>query len=466
MNRFKMVFFSFFISILAVISCSLVSAEESISITTYYPSPYGVYNELRLFPHAAPVTLCGPTTEGTMFFNNITKQLQICNSTGWTGPGGDSFWESAGDDIFNTNPGNVGIGTSSPVAPLHVYAATGYGEIRVESVDPTRGADVHYKADGREWGAGAAGSNYGALSNGFFITDQTANGGLGLVRLAINTAGYVGLGTTNPTTHLTIYGDAAMKLQSDNNPSNYSDIHFDNTLSGGREYVIGNYGPNSGGGTLANKFFIRDNAGADRVIINPSGNVGIGTIDPRTLLHLKRANEIDIWIEGNSPDVKFIHLPGTYYTWRMGLDDDNGNFRFSKNQKNSGDPDQVVTDDVLVITPGGDVIAAGGSWMVSDRAHKKDIDYNFQYGLKTIEQLKPAYYVLKSDETNRKQIGFIAQDVKEVIPELVNGEEGTYSLAYAQFVPVVVNAIKEQQKQIDDLKHQIAELKAGLPGGK
>ncbi len=86
--------------------------------------------------------------------------------------------------------------------------------------------------------------------------------------------------------------------------------------------------------------------------------------------------------------------------------------------------------------------------------------------MQTIEQLKPVYYVHKEEKTNKKQIGFIAQDVKEVIPEVVDGVEGTYGLAYDRLVPVLVNAIKEQQKQIDDLKHQIAELKAGLPGGK
>jgi len=49
--------------------------------------------------------------------------------------------------------------------------------------------------------------------------------------------------------------------------------------------------------------------------------------------------------------------------------------------------------------------------------------------------------------------------VKEVIPELVSGGEGTYSLAYAQFVPVLVNAVKELEKQVEDLKAQINELK-------
>jgi|GEM_PF-4934856 len=73
----------------------------------------------------------------------------------------------------------------------------------------------------------------------------------------------------------------------------------------------------------------------------------------------------------------------------------------------------------------------------------------------------------------RPQIGFIAQEVEAVLPELVStDEEGFKSVAYANAVPVLVEAIKEQQQQIAELKdlktklerqqQQIAELKAQL----
>lgn len=104
----------------------------------------------------------------------------------------------------------------------------------------------------------------------------------------------------------------------------------------------------------------------------------------------------------------------------------------------------------------GGAYSDGDNWLpTSDRAYKKDIDYNFKYGLKTVEQLKPVYYVHKQDKTNKRQIGFIAQDVKEVIPELVSGEEGSYGLSYEQLTTVLVNAIKEQQKEIEELKTEL-----------
>ncbi len=113
MHRLKMVVFSLFISIVILVSCALVLAEESISITTYYPSPYGVYNEMRLYPHSIPITSCDSTTEGTMFYNDSAQELQVCTASGlWKSGGG--FWVGSGNDIYNTNSGNVGIGTNTP----------------------------------------------------------------------------------------------------------------------------------------------------------------------------------------------------------------------------------------------------------------------------------------------------------------------------------------------------------------
>ena len=59
-------------------------------------------------------------------------------------------------------------------------------------------------------------------------------------------------------------------------------------------------------------------------------------------------------------------------------------------------------------------------------------------------------------DKNKKHIGLIAQEVLEVIPEVVGGSEGTkYSVAYGEIVAVLIEAIKEQQIQINDLKDMI-----------
>jgi hypothetical protein len=61
--------------------------EESITITTYYPSPYGVYNELRLYPHSPATTPCDSSATGTMYYNSTTNQILVCNGTSWSAVG-------------------------------------------------------------------------------------------------------------------------------------------------------------------------------------------------------------------------------------------------------------------------------------------------------------------------------------------------------------------------------------------
>lgn len=45
----------------------------------------------------------------------------------------------------------------------------------------------------------------------------------------------------------------------------------------------------------------------------------------------------------------------------------------------------------------------------------------------------------------------MAQDLLEILPEAVTGEPGNYKVAYSNIIGLLVEAIKEQQKQIDQL---------------
>ena len=56
-------------------------------------------------------------------------------------------------------------------------------------------------------------------------------------------------------------------------------------------------------------------------------------------------------------------------------------------------------------------------------------------------------------------MGVIAQEVEAVLPELVaENSEGTKSVAYQKLTAVLIEAVKEQQKQIDELKAKVDEL--------
>jgi len=106
-------------------------------------------------------------------------------------------------------------------------------------------------------------------------------------------------------------------------------------------------------------FFTTNNAGVENLnlTVKNDGKVGIGTANPQSLLHLKGTSEVDVLVEGNSPDIKFIDAQDLYDTWRAGLDNDTGNFEITLNQKNAlpgSDPETKIRD-VLTIEPDGKV---------------------------------------------------------------------------------------------------------------
>ena len=73
---------------------SFVYAEEQITITTYYPSPYGVYQTLRLYPNNDHPwnSPCAATEEGYLTYNVSAHEIYVCNGSNWVTLGGVSEW--------------------------------------------------------------------------------------------------------------------------------------------------------------------------------------------------------------------------------------------------------------------------------------------------------------------------------------------------------------------------------------
>jgi hypothetical protein len=72
--------------------------------------------------------------------------------------------------------------------------------------------------------------------------------------------------------------------------------------------------------------------------------------------------------------------------------------------------------------------------------------------LSKIMELQSYSYHLKSDSLKKTYLGLLAQDVREVIPEIVEGEESEtefLSISYTQLIPVLIEAMKEQQQIIN-----------------
>jgi len=149
----------------------------------------------------------------------------------------------------------------------------------------------------------------------------------------------------------------------------------------------------------------------------------------------------------------------------------------------------------------GEAFTTGsGMWLTSDRRLKEDIQ-PMEDALGVIKKLKPSTYLYKKggkydllNFPDRKQYGFIAQEVEEILPDLVKtttvqfnedvatpGSEDHFSeeykaMNYEMLIPVLTQGIKEQQEQIEktiaqnealtekvaELEQQNAELEARL----
>ena len=79
--------------------------------------------------------------------------------------------------------------------------------------------------------------------------------------------------------------------------------------------------------------------------------------------------------------------------------------------------------------------------------------------LAKVLQIDGKSYTMKKDENKKQKIGVLAQDIEKVFPELVSESNGIKSVNYQGLVPVLINALKEQQTEIDTYRDEVSELK-------
>jgi hypothetical protein len=106
------------------------------------------------------------------------------------------------------------------------------------------------------------------------------------------------------------------------------------------------------------------------------------------------------------------------------------------------------------------IYATNGTIQTSDIRFKTNIK-DLNYGLSDLMELRSVRYNWKKDSTGQEKIGFIAQELEQIIPEVVNiGTDSlqTRGVNYAELIPVLVNAIQEQQAIIENLESEVAVL--------
>lgn len=114
----------------------------------------------------------------------------------------------------------------------------------------------------------------------------------------------------------------------------------------------------------------------------------------------------------------------------------------------------------------GDGFQFGGV-IISDERVKQGVS-GIADALAGVRRLRGVTYRYRTAEypelglSDEPQIGFVAQELEQVYPELVvTRKDGFKAINYGQLVPVLVEAIKQQQTMIEELKTQVRELKQG-----
>ncbi len=415
--------------------------------------------------------------------NDVTPGYYYYGGSSWIKVDAGLWSFDLEEDISTTY--NVGIGTT---APQHKFVVAGNGWSQFMT-----NTDAHNPSTSNNYGVYIGSNRSGGATEGNiayhnYLTFAEWDGTTYSETIRIDASGNVGIGTTTPTALLDVEG-----------------IIRSTTVSLGRDNEIWNSGDASDAGAMYvnhrgynDSFdYYRDTHicdGKQHTITffdGSSGYVGIGTISPIAPLHIgTTASGVS---NPNGSDARLFNETSDLYY----------------------DATSYATFSGVSIFASGHIVTAGSMMAASDQRVKTDV-LNIEGSLDIIQKLRPVQYT-KTDRVqfgNRLEFGFIAQEVEEVLPEVVNTGKGevpvlkpfdkvnfeagvTYtilvkngedikeqkyttadsrpegeiivksktvndfkSLSYDMIFTVAVGAIQEQQKEIEAFKAEIEALKA------
>lgn len=183
-----------------------------------------------------------------------------------------------------------------------------------------------------------------------------------------------------------------------------------------------------------------------RMVIAGNGNVGIGVVVPAFLLDVGARMRIrstsgltaGLWLNNDANNASNAFIG-------MRTDTEVGFFG------QTGTPDWRF----YVNTTNGNAVLQGTLTQNSDARLKKNI-VSLQNTLNAIQQLHGYTYHWKDNSNPDEQIGLLAQELQKVYPQLVKeNDKGILSVNYSGMVPVLLEAIKEQQGQIEKQQQRI-----------
>ena len=105
----------------------------------------------------------------------------------------------------------------------------------------------------------------------------------------------------------------------------------------------------------------------------------------------------------------------------------------------------------------GGIYATGNITAYSDITLKENIEV-IPNALEKVQEIRGVTFTRKDDTSDKRYSGVIAQEIEQVLPEVVEtNEEGTKSVAYGNMVGLLIEAVKELKQEVEDLKTQLKE---------
>jgi hypothetical protein len=355
--------------------------------------------------------------------------------------------------LVTDSNGNVGIGTTNPGATLDLGSSTGkrlliyYGGSG-SGLYQGFGTDVGGGPYESDWFGSAGPANQGVNTIGFY---SQAEPPVYSEKVRITATGKVGINTKTPDQKLNVVG------------GNISTDGIIISSGTGNNYFAGKVGistvsPSAALCVAGDSIFNFDRAGGANHVTIRGLNVGNWGVLAFSLLN------------DNSVDTNIVQLVGVTQAYTAGTE--SGSFAiWTKNSGTISEKMRVTYDGKVgigIADPGTYTCYVNGTgylnasaWTYSsDRRLKENIN-SIPAGLNIIEQLRPVKFDYINGE--KKQVGFIAQEVQEVLPDIVTtGTNGMLGLKTDSIIPYLVKAIQEQKQEIELLKNTVKELKTEI----
>ena len=385
----------------------------------------------------------------------------------------------AGSANFVFDGTRVGISVSSPRRNLEVggtiaaptvlataISTSASGTVVIADTGTTVGAVIGTALNGSSYDTYMQARNLGAASTSYNLLFNPLGGN-------------VGIGFNSPTAKLDVLTNsttAEMNLRAwGQSTTTTNAINFWYLDAGGSPYnntsIKSLSTANAGNGNLV--FYTTPTSGSltERMRIDSSGNVMMGTTTPSTtsLLSLQKSSVSSTY--GNGV-IQNIFNSGATSTTR-GY---NSVLRLASNG-GSADCNVVMTDNTdfnyffggyqgtlycMGGTSGGVGLSQGGtSWSSLSDATLKNVTGTYSTALADIAQIEPVKFTWIDDADNKPCVGVIAQSVQKVIPEAVEtNKEGILSVRYTEIIPLLIASIQELNAKVDAQATEIATLKA------